>query len=620
MRRIYVAPVYVTTASGRWDYTITSWNSSSMFENESAAAADDSLTSSPMESIGAFPYPSLYPWQHIILSSVFVTIIMLAIIVGNGLVVIAIAVDRNLKGLQNWFIGSLALSDLFVGVFVMPLSLANELMGYWHFGEIVCQLWLSTDVLLCTASILNLCLISLDRYWSITRAIAYIKQRTKMRVIVMISTVWILSMVICLPPLVGWKRPQPTKFGYPLCVLSEEPGYVVYSSLGSFYIPLSLMVLVYFKIYLAARDRARRNLSRGKMRHNDGEPKRSKKKMKRSQKMRNGAAAAAARGKAVTVRWAGDKGCRVGGGNGSPESLGPKNNEDLVNGVGSSFDSREDRDSSAELEERPMIVSPAASGSYEMKRIVAPEGQGLREDGTKDIFQDSPESSTPRSSNRIGSEENRKPLLDESSQLESDCPLETTVNIKPSFHHPFTQPLPSPPPPPPPPPPSAQTPPRMPKVVDSVTIIATKKKRALCFSPPLVRGHTAGPGLQRHLSSIRSTNSQQRRNPVDDSERHLEESERTKRRIARAHERRATIVLGIVMASFIGCWLPFFAIYPVTSLTGLHVSDSIFAVTFWLGYCNSALNPIIYTIFNRDFRLAFLRIICGRRRYDRKFG
>jgi len=54
----------------------------------------------------------------------------------------------------------------------MPLSLANELMGYWAFGDVLCQLWLSTDVLLCTASILNLCLISLDRYWSITRTIA----------------------------------------------------------------------------------------------------------------------------------------------------------------------------------------------------------------------------------------------------------------------------------------------------------------------------------------------------------------------------------------------------------------------------------------------------------------
>ena len=89
---------------------------------------------------------------------------MAAIVVGNSLVVLAISVDRRLKGVQHWFIGSLAVSDLLVGLFIMPLSLANELMGFWAFGDIICQLWLSTDVLLCTASILNLCLISLDHF------------------------------------------------------------------------------------------------------------------------------------------------------------------------------------------------------------------------------------------------------------------------------------------------------------------------------------------------------------------------------------------------------------------------------------------------------------------------
>jgi len=127
-------------------------------------------------------------------------------------------------------------------------------------GDIICQLWLSTDVLLCTASILNLCLISLDRYWTITRPIHYVKGRTPRRAALMISVVWTLSMVISLPPLVGWSRPQPTHMGFPLCQLSEEVGYVVYSTIGSFYVPLIVMVLVYLKIYLAARARARRNL------------------------------------------------------------------------------------------------------------------------------------------------------------------------------------------------------------------------------------------------------------------------------------------------------------------------------------------------------------------------
>ena len=48
-------------------------------------------------------------------------------------------------------------------------------------------------------------------------------------------------------------------------------------------------------------------------------------------------------------------------------------------------------------------------------------------------------------------------------------------------------------------------------------------------------------------------------------------------------------------------------------LTGLEVPEPVFAVIFWLGYCNSALNPIIYTVFNRDFRRAFHKLLsCSR--------
>ena len=199
-------------------------------------------------------------WLRLTVATVAITVIIIIIVLGNGLVIIAIASDRRLKGVQNWFIASLAVSDLLVGMFIMPLSLANELMGYWAFGDVLCQLWLSTDVLLCTASILNLCLISLDRYWSITRAISYLRKRTPRRATLMISVVWTTSGIICFPPLAGWSRPQPIVDGRPLCVLSEEPGYVLYSIIGSFYLPLCVMAVVYIKIYLAARWRARRHL------------------------------------------------------------------------------------------------------------------------------------------------------------------------------------------------------------------------------------------------------------------------------------------------------------------------------------------------------------------------
>ncbi|CAD6992350.1 unnamed protein product [Ceratitis capitata] len=87
--------------------------------------------------------------------------------------------------------------------------------------------------------------------------------------------------------------------------------------------------------------------------------------------------------------------------------------------------------------------------------------------------------------------------------------------------------------------------------------------------------------------------------------------EKEKRRIARKKEKRATLILGLIMGSFIACWLPFFFLYILVPVCGssCNIPDFAFAVAFWLGYMNSALNPAIYTIFNKDFRRAFRRIL-----------
>lgn len=86
--------------------------------------------------------------------------------------------------------------------------------------------------------------------------------------------------------------------------------------------------------------------------------------------------------------------------------------------------------------------------------------------------------------------------------------------------------------------------------------------------------------------------------------------EKEKRRIARKKEKRATLILGLIMGSFIACWLPFFFLYILVPLCpNCVIPEAAFALAFWLGYMNSALNPAIYTIFNKDFRRAFRRIL-----------
>lgn len=73
-------------------------------------------------------------------------------------------------------------------------------------------------------------------------------------------------------------------------------------------------------------------------------------------------------------------------------------------------------------------------------------------------------------------------------------------------------------------------------------------------------------------------------------------------------EHKAARTLGIIMGTFILCWLPFFLWYVSTTVCGEEACpcpDIVVALVFWIGYFNSTLNPLIYAYFNRDFREAF---------------
>lgn len=110
-------------------------------------------------------YPSIIgidlavPQWEAILVTVILTIIILLTIVGNILVILSVFTYKPLRIVQNFFIVSLAVADLTVAVLVLPLNVANMMIGRWEFGIHLCKMWLTSDVLCCTSSILNLCAI-----------------------------------------------------------------------------------------------------------------------------------------------------------------------------------------------------------------------------------------------------------------------------------------------------------------------------------------------------------------------------------------------------------------------------------------------------------------------------
>lgn len=199
--------------------------------------------------------PSQYTQLAIWTLAGLVSFLILFTIVGNVLVVIAVLTSRALKPPQNLFLVSLASADILVATLVMPFSLANELMGYWFFGKIWCDIYLALDVLFCTSSIVHLCAISLDRYWSVTQAVEYNLKRTPKRVKGMIVVVWLISAVISFPPLISMDRSSSESS--PQCILNDETWYILYSSIGSFFAPCVIMILVYIRIYQVAKTRTR---------------------------------------------------------------------------------------------------------------------------------------------------------------------------------------------------------------------------------------------------------------------------------------------------------------------------------------------------------------------------
>ena len=194
-------------------------------------------------------------------------------IIGNILVIVAVFRFKNLRIVANYFIVSLAVADLSVCCIVMPLGLYLEVMeGSWYLGGILCDIWVSMDVLTCTSSIWNLCVISLDRFLAITRPIQYALKRTPLMSFITVVSAWGLSFLISIPALLfvgGYDMEEdfsPPNMSYlndnttfPVsesskCQLNVSPIFQVLSSIVSFYIPCFILLLTYYKIFQSVQN------------------------------------------------------------------------------------------------------------------------------------------------------------------------------------------------------------------------------------------------------------------------------------------------------------------------------------------------------------------------------
>ncbi|XP_066535307.1 dopamine receptor D2 like [Hoplias malabaricus] len=183
------------------------------------SAPDPSLSPSPSSSLSFSSLPPsvssfLSPSNCSLTSSpssppynfyaVLLVLLIFCVIFGNVLVCVAVSREKSLQTTTNYLIVSLAVSDMLLATLVMPWGVYLEVVGEWRFSRIHCDILLTLDVMMCTASILNLCAISIDRYTAVAMPMLYnTRYSSRRRVALMIAVVWFLSFAISCPLLFG---------------------------------------------------------------------------------------------------------------------------------------------------------------------------------------------------------------------------------------------------------------------------------------------------------------------------------------------------------------------------------------------------------------------------------
>ncbi|KAK6303555.1 hypothetical protein J4Q44_G00260090 [Coregonus suidteri] len=229
------------------------------------------------------------PW----LLACMLTLIILMTACGNTLLIALVFAQRSLRNTSNCFLVSLFLSDLMVALVVMPPAMLNVLYGAWVLWPGFCPVWLCFDVMCCSASILNLCVISLDRYLLIISPLRYKQRMTPPRALLLVGGAWgLAALTSFLPIKMNWHSlghgsghspmhgagsanvstyPE-LSLWYPAsyfqlspfgglsfqCCLQVTLPFALVASVLTFFLPSSAICFTYCQILLAARRQARR--------------------------------------------------------------------------------------------------------------------------------------------------------------------------------------------------------------------------------------------------------------------------------------------------------------------------------------------------------------------------
>ncbi|XP_054642413.1 trace amine-associated receptor 1-like [Dunckerocampus dactyliophorus] len=195
-------------------------------------------------------------WSKDVFLSVLLSIICIFTVVLNLLVIISISHFRQLHTPTNHLLLSLAVSDVLVGLLVIPVEIYMR-TSCWTLGDVLCCLWVYMTVTLTSVSVGNMVLISADRYVAICDPLHYNTKVTVKRVQLCVCLCWFFALLLC-SIIVKDQLAHPGKYYscYGECVIGIDFEGGIFDLVVTFVLPLSIIITLYMRVFVVAVSQA----------------------------------------------------------------------------------------------------------------------------------------------------------------------------------------------------------------------------------------------------------------------------------------------------------------------------------------------------------------------------